>query len=111
MNEKIKGMLSFSISDIQELQSSYMSFLEYGGLFIPTDDFYNIGDTVLVSVNLLDDVETVSILGPVVWVTPKSCPGQSAGIGVGFSKENAKLKDKIERQLVGSNKDQPSYTL
>jgi type IV pilus assembly protein PilZ len=111
MSEKIKGMLSLQITDIEELEKSYMPFLENGGIFIPTESFYNIGDTILVSLNLLDDVEPVSILGTIVWITPKSCHEHSPGVGVSFNKDNLKLRNKIESHLVDSNNSHPSYTI
>ena len=111
MSERIKGMLSLTITDIQELEKSYMPFLEHGGVFIPTDNFYNVGDIILVNINLLDDIEALSVLGAVVWITPKNCYEHNAGVGISFGKENLKLKDKIECHLVKSKKDHPSYTI
>ena len=38
------GILSLTIKDKAVLYSAYMPFLQYGGLFVPTNKPYAIGD-------------------------------------------------------------------
>jgi len=41
-----KAIVSLSITDRGALQAAYMSFLEGGGIFIPTTQQYTLGDEV-----------------------------------------------------------------
>ena len=42
------GILSLAIKDKAVLYSAYMPFLENGGLFVPTNKSYSIGDDVFI---------------------------------------------------------------
>ena len=63
-----------------------MPFLSNGGLFVPTNKAYDIGDEVFMLLTLMDEPEKIPIAGKVVWVTPRGAQGnRTAGIGVQFS--------------------------
>ena len=80
------GILSLTIKDKAVLYSAYMPFLQYGGLFVPTNKTYDIGDEVFMLLTLMDEPEKIPIAGKVVWVTPRGAQGnRTAGIGVQFS--------------------------
>jgi type IV pilus assembly protein PilZ len=60
-----------------------MPFLRNGGLFIPTNKRFTLGEEVFVLLALMDEAEKIPITGTVVWVTPKGAQGnRQAGIGV-----------------------------
>ena len=42
-------MMSLQLKDVNLLYSSYMPFLEYGGLFVQTDDVFSIGEDILLA--------------------------------------------------------------
>ena len=74
-----------------------MSFLQNGGLFVPTTRPYRLGDEVFLLLTLMDEPEKLPVAGRVVWITPEGPQGnRQAGIGIEFSDEdvtiNAKLK-------------------
>ncbi len=96
-----KAIVSLSITDRGALQAAYMSFVEGGGIFIPTTQTYNIGDAVFLLFGLMDDGERWPVPGQVCWIT--SAGGNDiAGIGVQFTGEKAAdLRRAIEDTLGG----------
>lgn len=107
------GILSLTIKDKAVLYSAYMPYLKHGGLFVPTNKPYNIGDEVFMLLNLMDEADKIPIAGKVVWITPKGAQGnRTAGIGVQFSEEDAVANSKIENHLAGSlTSDRPTHTM
>ena len=107
------GILSLTIKDKAVLYSAYMPYLEHGGLFVPTNKSYKIGDEVFMLLNLMDEAEKIPIAGTVVWVTPRGAQGnRTAGIGVQFSEQDATANSKIENHLAGSlESDRPTHTM
>jgi type IV pilus assembly protein PilZ len=107
------GILSVTIKDKAVLYSAYMPFLENGGLFVPTNKAYALGDEVFMLLTLMDEAEKVPIAGKVVWVTPRGAQGnRTAGIGVQFSEQDAAANAKIENHLAGSlDSDRPTHTM
>ena len=117
MNDKKNGgrsgILSLTIKDKAVLYSAYMPYLENGGLFVPTNKPYKVGDDVFMLLNLMDEAEKIPIAGRVVWVTPRGAQGnRTAGIGVQFSEQDATANAKIENHLAGSlSSDRPTHTM
>ena len=107
------GILSLTIKDKAVLYSAYMPFLKHGGLFVPTNKEYKVGDEVFMLLNLMDEPDKIPIAGKVVWITPKGAQGnRTAGIGVQFSEEDAQANAKIENHLAGSlESDRPTHTM
>jgi type IV pilus assembly protein PilZ len=107
------GILSLTIKDKAVLYAAYMPFVTNGGLFIPTNKSYSIGDEVFVLLNLMEEPEKIPVAGKVVWVTPKGGQGnRSAGIGIQFTDENSIAVNKIETYLAGSvESDRPTHTM
>lgn len=108
-----KGILSLTITDKAVLYSAYMPFLKNGGLFIPTDKSYKLGDEVFMLLTLMDEPEKIPVAGKVVWITPNRAQGnRAAGIGVQFSDQDDTAASKIESYLAGSlDSDRPTHTM
>lgn len=108
-----KGILSLTIKDKAVLYSAYMPFLKNGGLFIPTDKSYKLGDEVFMLLTLMDEPEKIPVAGKVVWITPSRAQGnRAAGIGVQFSDQDDTAASKIESYLAGSlDSDRPTHTM
>lgn len=107
------GILSVTIKDKAVLYSAYMPFLDNGGLFVPTNKIYSLGDEVFILLTLMDESEKIPIAGKVVWVTPRGAQGnRTAGIGVQFSEQDASANTKIENHLAGAlSSDRPTHTM
>ena len=81
MNQARQGILSLSIKDKGALYSAYMPFIKNGGLFIPTNKPYSLGDEVFMLLTLMDSKERMPVAGKIVWVTPV---GAHAGKNGGY---------------------------
>ncbi len=107
-------VLTLTIKDKSVLFAAYMSFLEEGGLFIPTNKTFTMGEPVALLLSLMEESEKMAVDAKVVWLTPKGSQGnRAAGIGVEFSGDTAKdVRDKIEGYLAGTLKtERPTYTM
>ena len=107
------GILSLTIKDKAILYSAYMPFIKHGGLFIPTNKDYKLGDEVFLLLNLMDESDKIPVAGKVIWVTPKGAQGnRTAGVGVQFSDQDDTARRTIENYLAGSlESDRPTHTM
>ena len=55
------GILSLTIKDKAVLYSAYMPFLQNGGLFVPTNKAYALGDEVFMLLTLMDEAEKMPL--------------------------------------------------
>ena len=113
MNEGFHRVLSLNIPDVGTLHEAYMSFVDGGGLFVPTDEDFSLGDEVHLSLSLPGEEDQQMITGKVVWLTPRGAQsGGPAGAGMQFTEESAALSALIEELLVGLiDSDRPTHTL
>lgn len=108
------GILSVNIKDKGVLYAAYMPFVKNGGLFIPSNNEYKLGDEVFMLLTLMSEAEKIPVAGKIVWITPKGAQGnRPAGIGVQFSgQDGGAARDKIETLLAGALKgDKPTHTV
>ena len=107
------GILSLTIRDKAVLYAAYIPFVDNGGLFIPTNKQYSLGDEVFMLLSLMDEPEKIPVAGKVVWITPRGAQGnRAARIGVQFSGEDDIASKKIETYLAGSlDSDRPTHTM
>lgn len=108
------GILSLAIKDKSSLYTAYMPFVRNGGLFIPTNKKYSIGDEVFMLLTLMEEKEKIPVAGKIVWITPPGAQGNRvAGIGVQFSdQDNGAVRNKIETYLAGALKsDRLTHTM
>ncbi|RRQ20578.1 PilZ domain-containing protein [Thiohalobacter thiocyanaticus] len=109
-----QGILSLSIKDKGALYAAYMPFVRNGGLFIPTNKSYQLGDEVFMLLTLMDEGEKLPVAGRIIWITPKGAQGSRAtGIGVQFSdQDGGSARNKIETYLAGALKaERPTHTM
>lgn len=107
------GILSLTIKDKSVLYAAYMPFVKHGGMFIPTNKSYRLGDEVFILLNLMEEPEKIPVAGKVIWITPRGAQGnRAAGIGVQFSDQDNTARSKIETYLAGALKsDRPTHTM
>ncbi len=107
-------VLSLNIKDRSALFAAYMPFLKGGGLFVPSDRTYQIGEEVFMLLTLLDFPEKLPVAGTVAWITPKGAQGaRTAGVGVQFSEKDAgAAQERIETLLGGASESKrPTHTM
>ena len=99
-----QGILPLTIKEKNVLYAAYMPFLNNGGIFIPSNKKYKLGDDVFMLLSLMDEVDKIPVAGSVVWMTPKGAEGNRvAGIGVQFSdQDGGAARSKIETYLAGA---------
>ncbi|WP_193075140.1 PilZ domain-containing protein [Pseudomonas sp. FME51] len=107
------GILSLTIKDKSVLYAAYMPFVKHGGMFIPTNKSYQLGDEVFMLLSLMEEPEKIPVAGKVIWITPRGAQGnRAAGIGVQFSDQDNTARSKIETYLAGALKsDRPTHTM
>lgn len=108
------GVLSLTIKDKNALYAAYMPYVKGGGLFVPSNRRYKLGDEVFMLLTLLDSKEKIPVAGHVVWITPAGAQGgRTAGVGIQFSEKDAGIaRNKIETILAGAlSSDRPTHTM
>ena len=107
------GLLTLTIKDKSALYLAYMPFVVNGGLFIPTNSSYRLGDEVFMLLNLMGEEEKIPVAGTVIWMTPKGAQGKrTAGIGVQFNDQDDVARSKIETYLAGAlQSDRHTHTM
>ena len=109
------GVLSLNIREKAALYAAYMPFLAGGGIFIPTNRQYQLGEEVFMLLSLMDDPQRIAVQGKVVWITPEGVQGnRTQGIGVQFTTDEtgASARAQIEKvlgEMLASNR--PTHTM
>lgn len=110
-------MLSLRLESKPVIYASYMSFVEHGGIFVPTDDPFKMNEEVLLVLELvgLGKSEKLFIKTNVCWINSNpSASGRPKGIGLAFQSDDSgrKAKSIIESILTGLlQNERPTYTL
>ncbi len=109
------GVLSLSIKEKSALFAAYMPFVKGGGLFIPTNKSYKMGEEVFMLLTLMDDPAKLPVSGKVIWVTPDGAHGgriQGVGVQFAFNESGKAAQNKIEGLLGGTLKSvRPTHTM
>lgn len=96
------SVLSLAIKEKAALYAAYMPFLKHGGIFVPTNKPYKIGDEIYLILALMDDPNKYPIAGTVAWITPSDANNNKAqGIGVHFPGDESgqRARGRIEEIL------------
>ena len=96
------SVLSLPIKEKAALYAAYMPFLQNGGIFVPTNKPYKIGEEIYLILTLMDDPNKYPIAGKIAWITPAGANNNKAqGIGVHFSSDESgqRVKHRIEELL------------
>lgn len=108
-----QGVITLALKDKQSLYSSYMPFIKNGGVFVPTNRSFELGDEVFLLLTLMDDPQRHPIAGKVIWITTRAQGTRPVGIGVQFTGDNSgDVQKKVDTYLAGSHaSDRPTYTM
>ena len=112
---KIFPGVNLAIKEKAALYAAYIPLFAEGGIFVPTQRDYRLGDDVYVLLTLPDDPQRYPVAGRVAWVTPERASGnRTQGVGIQFPKDakSAELKAKIE-QILGTalSSEKPTQTI
>lgn len=98
------GILGLVIHNKEDLYAAYMSFIEHGGLFVPTTDHYELGEEVFLLLSLMGEHDKIPVTGKVVWLTPEGAQGgKTPGIGIQLAEDENELLKKIDTYLAGAH--------
>lgn len=109
------SVIQLAIKEKAALYAAYIPLFAEGGVFIPTNRDYKLGDDVYVLLSLPDDPQRYPVAGKVAWVTPpRAAANRTQGVGIRFpADEKSKLlKHKIE-EILGAHltSDRPTQTI
>ncbi len=108
-------MMSLQLKDKIVMYNSYMPFLEFGGLFVPTDDPFKMGDEVLLAIEFEDPTEKKFLRTKVAWINPaRTSANRPKGVGLAFGSDEISLatRAQIEASLSGIiRNERPTFTL
>jgi len=113
-NAARSGVLSLAIKEKAALYSAYMPFIQGGGLFIPTNKTYKMGEEVFMLLSLPEDANKLRVIGHVAWINPVAQGSRPQGVGVQFSDKDGgtEARNKIEAILGGALKSgRPTHTM
>lgn len=98
------AVLSLAIKERSALYAAYMPFLKNGGIFVPTARPYQLGDEIIVLLDLMDEPQKFPIAGKVVWVTPPGANNKKTqGIGVHFPDDESGNRARLQiEKILGS---------
>ena len=97
------------------LYAAYIPMLTDGGLFVPTQRAYKLGEDIYLLLSLPDDPQRYPVAGKVAWITPANASGgRTQGVGVSFPRDDKTrlIKLKIE-ELLGTqiSSSKPTQTV
>lgn len=107
------NVLSLSIKDQAGLYAAYMPFLTRGGIFVPSNRPFRLGEQVFLVLSLLDR-QKYQIAGEVAWITPAGTPLKTPGVGVHLpDDENGRNLRKAVEEILGKaiESGRPTQTL
>ncbi|WP_292453217.1 PilZ domain-containing protein [Methylibium sp.] len=97
------------------LYAAYIPLFTDGGLFVPTNREYKLGEDIYLLLSLPDDPQRYPVAGKVGWVTPANASGgRTQGVGVRFptDEKTRMLRVRIEEILGTSlSSAKPTQTL
>lgn len=98
------SVLSLAIKEKAALFAAYMPFLKNGGIFVPTNKNYRLGEEIYLILTLLDDPAKYPIAGKVAWITPPGAGNnKSQGIGVHFPDDESGIRIRLRvEELLGA---------
>lgn len=109
------SVIQLAFKEKGALYAAYMPVFVDGGLFVPTNREYRLGDDVYLLLALPDDNQRYPVAGKIAWLTPANASGgRTQGVGVRFpSDEKSRLvKLKIE-EILGTqiSSSKPTQTI
>jgi type IV pilus assembly protein PilZ len=109
------GVFSLVVRSKAALYAAWMPFLRGGGLFLPSNRDFNLGDEVLILLTLLDESARLPLQGQVAWVNPPhAANNRPQGIGVQLQGNDTcrALRKRVEELLGGAlQSSRPTLTL
>jgi type IV pilus assembly protein PilZ len=92
------SVIQLAVKEKSALYAAYIPLFSEGGIFIPTQRDYKLGDDVYVLLSLPGQAERYPVAGKVAWITPaKAAHHRTQGIGIRFPEGG---KSQALRQII-----------
>jgi type IV pilus assembly protein PilZ len=108
-------VIQLAIKEKAALYAAYIPLFAEGGVFIPTNKDYRLGDDIYLLLSLPGEPQRYPVAGKVAWITPpRAANNRTQGVGVQFPADDKsrQLKMKIEEILgVHLGSDRPTQTI
>lgn len=98
--DKTDPQLTYQFPDIKSLRKAYMPFVHDGGIFIPTEEQFHLGEFINLTVTLPNTEESFTFLGEIIWITPKTST-RIPGVGVQCNDEKGEAFNAVVQNLLG----------
>jgi type IV pilus assembly protein PilZ len=108
------NVLSLSIKDQAGLYAAYMPFLARGGIFVPSNRPFRLGEQVFLVLSLLDRPQKYQLQGTVAWITPAGTPMKTPGVGVHLPDDDiGRALKRVVEEILGKTIEsgRPTQTL
>ena len=96
------SVIQLKFGEKNALYAAYIPLMAEGGLFVPSNREYRLGDDVYLLLTLPDDPQKYPVAGKVAWITPANASGgrtQAFGVRFPADDKGRLLKLKIEEIL------------
>ena len=109
------SVIQLAIKEKAALYAAYIPLFSEGGVFIPTNKDYKIGDDIYLLLSLPNEPQRYPVAGKVAWITPaKAANNRTQGVGVQFPPDDKSrlLKMRIE-EILGAHlaSERPTQTI
>lgn len=100
------GIVSLAIKDETGSHATYMPFLKDGGIFVPAQRPYWIGEEISLVPLLLDHLQKYQVAGGATWITPVGTPARAPGIGVYLGEDEwCRVLRRVIKEMLGRQID------
>lgn len=93
--------LMYQFPDLASLKRAYMDFVRDGGVFVPTDEIFHLGDTVTAILLLPQSEQPFTFTAEVIWITHKSAGNEQGGVGIQCSDNAGESFQTAAQELLG----------
>lgn len=98
--------LTYQFPNLAALKNAFMPFVSDGGIFIPTEEQFHLGEAVKLTVTLPGNDKVFSFYGEIIWITPKSAHGGgNPGIGIHSGNSEGEAFQKAAQALLSGMPD------
>ena len=108
-------MVQVALADRTSIYNSYMSFLINGGVFIASDEDFNMGVEVLLVLEVGEAADRFPLKTTVCWINPlRGSTTRPRGVGLAFDNSDTakQARHYIENTLAGLlDLPRPTYTI
>lgn len=109
------SVIQLAIKEKAALYAAYIPLFTEGGVFIPTNKDYKIGDDIYMLLSLPNEPQRYPVAGKVAWITPaRAANNRTQGVGVQFPADDKsrQLKMRIE-EILGAHlaSERPTQTI